>query len=76
MERGGKAILNRPIINYADRDLEAVRTMVEHPQTLMGLGDGGAHVGIICDASSRPRTCCPTGRATVPAGRSCRWNSR
>jgi N-acyl-D-aspartate/D-glutamate deacylase len=26
--------------------------MVEHPQTLMGLGDGGAHVGIICDASS------------------------
>ncbi|MBK1661764.1 N-acyl-D-amino-acid deacylase family protein [Paracraurococcus ruber] len=52
MERDGKAILNRPIINYADRDLEAVRTMVEHPQTLMGLGDGGAHVGIICDASS------------------------
>ena len=52
MERGGRAILNRPIINYADRDLEAVRTMVEHPQTLMGLGDGGAHVGIICDASS------------------------
>ncbi|MCB4822274.1 N-acyl-D-amino-acid deacylase family protein [Roseicella aerolata] len=52
MEQEGKAILNRPIINYADRDLEAVRTMVEHPQTLMGLGDGGAHVGIICDASS------------------------
>ena len=52
MEQGGRAILNRPIINYADGDLEAVRTMVEHPQTLMGLGDGGAHVGIICDASS------------------------
>ena len=52
MEQDGKAILNRPIINYADGDLEAVRTMVEHPQTLMGLGDGGAHVGIICDASS------------------------
>jgi N-acyl-D-aspartate/D-glutamate deacylase len=52
MERDGKAILNRPIINYADRDLEAVREMVEHPQTLMGLGDGGAHVSIICDSSS------------------------
>ncbi|MBL6458413.1 amidohydrolase family protein [Belnapia sp. T6] len=52
MERDGKAILNRPIINYADRDLEAVRAMVEHPRTLMGLGDGGAHVGIICDSSS------------------------
>lgn len=52
MERDGRAILNRPIINYADRDLEAVREMVEHPQTLMGLGDGGAHVSIICDSSS------------------------
>jgi N-acyl-D-aspartate/D-glutamate deacylase len=52
MEQDGRAILNRPIINYADGDLEAVRSMVEHPQTLMGLGDGGAHVGIICDASS------------------------
>jgi len=52
LEQDGHAILNRPIINYADRNLEAVRTMVEHPQTLMGLGDGGAHVGIICDASS------------------------
>lgn len=52
MEKDGRAILNRPIINYADRDLEAVREMVSHPQTLMGLGDGGAHVGIICDSSS------------------------
>jgi N-acyl-D-aspartate/D-glutamate deacylase len=52
LARDGKAILNRPIINYADSDLEAVRAMVEHPHTLMGLGDGGAHVGLICDASA------------------------
>ena len=52
MEKDGRAILNRPSINYADRDLEAVRTMVRHPQTLMGLGDGGAHVGFICDNSA------------------------
>jgi N-acyl-D-aspartate/D-glutamate deacylase len=26
--------------------------MVTHPHTLMGLGDGGAHVGYICDASA------------------------
>ncbi len=52
MERGGKAILYRPLINYADGDLEAVREMVSHPHTLLGLGDGGAHVGYICDASS------------------------
>ncbi len=52
LEKDGRGILNRPIINYADFDLEAVRTMVGHRHTLMGLGDGGAHVGLICDASS------------------------
>jgi N-acyl-D-aspartate/D-glutamate deacylase len=52
MEREGRAILNRPAINYADRDLEAVRAMVLHDHTLMGLGDGGAHVGFICDNSA------------------------
>jgi N-acyl-D-aspartate/D-glutamate deacylase len=52
LERGGKAILNRPIINYADGNLDAVKEMVEHPNTIMGLGDGGAHVGFICDASA------------------------
>ena len=26
--------------------------MMEHPQTLVGLGDGGAHVGILSDASA------------------------
>lgn len=51
LEREGRAILNRPLLNYADGDLEAIRQMVTHPQTLMGLGDGGAHVGYICDAS-------------------------
>ena len=52
LENEGRGILNRPIINYADGDLEAARTMIEHPNTLMGLGDGGAHVGLICDSSS------------------------
>jgi N-acyl-D-aspartate/D-glutamate deacylase len=51
LERDGKAILNRPLINYANGDLEAVRQMLTHPMTLVGLGDGGAHVGYICDAS-------------------------
>ena len=51
LERDGRAILNRPLLNYADGDLEAIRQMMTHPHTLMGLGDGGAHVGYICDAS-------------------------
>ena len=51
LERDGRAILNRPLLNYADGDLTAIREMMTHPHTLMGLGDGGAHVGYICDAS-------------------------
>ena len=56
LERGGKAILYRPLINYADGDLDAVGEMMTHPHTLLGLGDGGAHVSIICDASAPTTT--------------------
>lgn len=51
LEKGGRAILNRPLLNYADGDFAVIREMMTHPHTLMGLGDGGAHVGYICDAS-------------------------
>ncbi|WP_181782647.1 N-acyl-D-amino-acid deacylase family protein [Pseudonocardia pini] len=37
--------------NYADGDLDAVREMLVHPDTIPGLSDGGAHVGTICDGS-------------------------
>ncbi|MES2712426.1 MAG: amidohydrolase family protein [Pseudomonadota bacterium] len=52
MEKDGQAILNRPILNYADGDLGAIGEMLRHPHTVTGLGDGGAHVGYICDASA------------------------
>ncbi len=52
MERDGRGILNHPVINYGGGNLDGVKVMVEHPDTLLGLGDGGAHVGLICDASS------------------------
>jgi N-acyl-D-aspartate/D-glutamate deacylase len=52
MQRDGRNILYRPIINYAAGDLEAVKTMMTDRHTIMGLGDGGAHVSIICDASA------------------------
>lgn len=52
MERDGRAILNRPLLNYADGDLDAIGEMLRHPHTVTGLGDGGAHVGYICDASA------------------------
>lgn len=52
MQRDGRNILYRPIINYAAGNLEAVKTMMTDRHTIMGLGDGGAHVSIICDASA------------------------
>jgi len=52
LEKDGKAILYRPLSNYTHGDLESVREMITHPNTLIGLGDGGAHVGILSDASS------------------------
>jgi N-acyl-D-aspartate/D-glutamate deacylase len=52
LENGGRAILYRPLSNYAHGTLETVRAMMAHPHTLIGLGDGGAHVSILCDASA------------------------
>jgi len=47
----GRQLLYRPVMNYAHGDLEATREMLEHPHTVPGLGDAGAHVGLICDGS-------------------------
>src|SRR5437763_2520339 len=47
----GTGLLYVPFLNYADGDLEAVRAMLTHPHAVLGLADGGAHVGTICDGS-------------------------
>jgi N-acyl-D-aspartate/D-glutamate deacylase len=44
-------LLYVPFLNYADGDLEAVRAMLTHPHAVLGLAEGGAHVGTICDGS-------------------------
>ncbi|MEV2273400.1 N-acyl-D-amino-acid deacylase family protein [Nonomuraea africana] len=51
MEDDGQAIFLLPILNYANGDLDPQREMLLHPQAVLGLGDGGAHCGFICDAS-------------------------
>jgi N-acyl-D-amino-acid deacylase len=51
LEDEGRAIFFLPGANYRDGNLDAVREMVAHPHTVLGLGDGGAHYGMICDAS-------------------------
>jgi len=40
-----------PTLNYANYNLDHVGEMLKHPNTVPGLGDGGAHVGVISDAS-------------------------
>ena len=47
----GNALLYTPFANYAEDNLDCCRDMILHKDTVMGLGDGGAHVGTICDAS-------------------------
>jgi N-acyl-D-aspartate/D-glutamate deacylase len=52
MESGdGKGLIYYPLANYADGWLEPSLEMMRHPNTVLGLSDGGAHVGTICDAS-------------------------
>ncbi len=48
----GRGFLYFPFSNYVDCNFEAILEMMQHPQTLIGLGDGGAHVGTICDGSN------------------------
>lgn len=51
LEREGRELLYAPAANYADCNLAATREMLSHPHTVVGLGDGGAHCGSICDSS-------------------------
>lgn len=50
-EGDGSNLVYFPIFNYNQGSLDAVRQMLGHPRALFGLGDAGAHVGTVCDAS-------------------------
>jgi N-acyl-D-aspartate/D-glutamate deacylase len=51
LENDGKAIFFMPGANYREGNLDAAQTMMNHEHGVLGLGDGGAHYGMICDAS-------------------------
>jgi len=51
LEDEGRAFLFSPFANYADYNLDPCGEMIAHKDCVMGLGDGGAHVGIISDAN-------------------------
>lgn len=41
-----------PLMNYAEGSLEPQLEMMRHPGAVVSLADGGAHCGLICDASA------------------------
>ncbi|MDT5222567.1 MAG: N-acyl-D-amino-acid deacylase [Mycobacterium sp.] len=47
----GREFLLLPLLNYAGNNYDHLHDMMSDPVSLQGLGDGGAHCGIICDAS-------------------------
>lgn len=50
VKRDGKHLFMAAVVNLGGEDLEAVHTMINDDNTLIGLGDGGAHYGFVCDA--------------------------
>lgn len=45
----GKGLLAHTFENYFDGDLDVIQEMLLDENTIMGLGDGGAHVCSVCD---------------------------
>jgi len=51
LTRDGRGMLYLPFLNYATGSLDPSYEMMTHGDTVLGLSDGGAHVGTICDGS-------------------------
>lgn len=71
LDDDGHAMLLITLANFRDGSLDTVAELVKSDDVVLGLGDGGAHYGMICDASfptymlahwARDR---PSGRLTV-----------
>ncbi len=51
LEDEGHALLFAPFSNYCDGNLDAALEMMRDTESVIGLGDGGAHYGLISDSS-------------------------
>jgi N-acyl-D-amino-acid deacylase len=51
LENGGRGLLLTAIANYGSGSLDPIYSLITDPNTVIGLGDGGAHYGMICDSS-------------------------
>lgn len=52
LDDDGEGFLHRPIMGYASGSLDPTYELLASPHTVLGGGDGGAHVATICDAGS------------------------
>ena len=73
LARDGRELLMFALLGYSHGSLDDMREMILHPNAALGLSDGGAHCGVICDASiptfmlthwARDRRC--NGNGTLP----------
>ncbi len=64
MTEDGHGMLYSPFANYAGQSLEVCGDMIADPNTIVGLGDGGAHVGLISDSSFQTFMLSHWGNAT------------
>lgn len=51
LEDDGHAMLLVTLANFRDNSLDTVAELIHRDDVVLGLGDGGAHYGMICDAS-------------------------
>ncbi len=51
LEQDGRAFLFAPLASYVHHNFDAIHEMITDPTTVLGLSDGGAHCGLICDVS-------------------------
>jgi N-acyl-D-aspartate/D-glutamate deacylase len=47
----GRELVMKALLGYSYGNLDDMREMILHPNAALGLSDGGAHCGAICDAS-------------------------
>ncbi|OMB77967.1 N-acyl-D-amino-acid deacylase family protein [Mycolicibacterium conceptionense] len=51
LDDDGHAMLLVTLANFRDNSLDTVAELIRRDDVILGLGDGGAHYGMICDAS-------------------------
>lgn len=72
----GTGVLYVPVANFAGGTTEVIEEMLASDVTILGLGDGGAHCGLICDASLPTymlERWSDAGRGTIPLSEVVKW---